>query len=171
GNMATNNVMQIRMMPPAATTASKQSAGPHLVRASYDPEQTPAAGDSGFIATLTNLLEGMLGYSQGRGAQALGQVPVVSQSAPPAPKTVLAGNVKQTSGAVSVIRAGTTTPVPLNVGDNISMGDTIITGPESRVYLFFQDNTEMTLGENTKIAIDDYLFDPSGAHSNHAQYR
>jgi hypothetical protein len=103
GNMATNNVMQIRIMP--SPTANARNAGPfpnlapqlapypapHLVRAAYGEPQTAPAGE-GSGTSLMSLMEGMIGYSQGRGAQALGQVPVVAPStpvqAPPAPPVI-----------------------------------------------------------------------------------
>ncbi len=88
GNMATNNVLQIRILPPAAQNAQRQFNRPHLVLAGYsqsDEPQWPA--ELGVkIYHLQTLLEGMLGYSQGAGAQALGQVPVVLVS-PPGPGT------------------------------------------------------------------------------------
>ncbi len=88
GNMATNNVLQIRIMPPAVQNAQRQFNRPHLVLAGYsqsDEPQWPA--ELGVkLYHLQTLLEGMLGYSQGQGAQALGQVPVVLVS-PPGPGT------------------------------------------------------------------------------------
>ncbi len=73
GNMNSNNVMQIRVMPPPATTAGNSLRGPHLIRAAYGEGQA-ASADQGFIATISNLMEGTLGYALGQGAQALGQV-------------------------------------------------------------------------------------------------
>ena len=170
GNMATNNVMQIRVMP--SPTVNARNAGPlpylapHLVRAAYgEPQSAPAGEGSG--TSVMGLMEGMIGYSQGRGAQALGQVPVVSQSAPP---STPAGKVKESRGNVSVIRAGTTTPVPLHPGDTINQNDTIETGAGASAFIQFNDDTQMTLGENTKLKIDDYVYDPNGT-SNKASYR
>ncbi len=86
GNMATNNVMQIRVMPSPATTARNAGGitkrGPHLVRAAYGgPQVTPAASDAPI--TLTSIMEGVLGYSMGKGAQALGQVAAVLKALNP----------------------------------------------------------------------------------------
>ncbi|MGO9325538.1 MAG: hypothetical protein ACLP07_13345 [Terracidiphilus sp.] len=81
GNMAANNVLQIRIMPPPTANASNYSGSARLMLASYGEPQTAPASE-GSDTSLTGLMEGMLGYSQGRGAQALGQVPVVSQSEP-----------------------------------------------------------------------------------------
>ncbi len=170
GNMATNNIMQIRVMPSPITNARNMSNGPHLVRASYGGGQTetpPASSGT----SVTSLMEGMLGYSQGRGAQALGQVPVVAQGPPASPPVKKIGTVRSVSGTVNVIRAGTTTSVPLKPGDEIGMGDTVQTQSGGRADLLFADNTELTLGDNTKIAIDNFVYDPTDVQQKQAQYR
>ena len=167
GNMATNNVMQIRVMPPPTVNASiAPGIAPRFIRTSYGEPQTAPSGE-GSGTSLTALMEGMLGYSQGRSAQALGQVPVVSQSAPP---STPAGQVKEIQGNVSVIRAGATTPVPLQLGDTINQNDTIETGADARAFIQFNDNTQITLGESTRLKIDDYVYEPNGT-SNSASYR
>jgi hypothetical protein len=75
GNMATNNVMQIRVMPAPTAMAQVETGGPRLVRTAYGgPQVTPAMDNA--PVTLTSIMEGILGYSVGRGAQALGQVAV-----------------------------------------------------------------------------------------------
>jgi len=177
GNMNTNNVMQIRILPsPTANASNTGGNTPRLIRASYgepqpqpQPQVTPSIADA--AVTITGIMQGMLGYSQGRGAQALGQVPVVSQNPTPAPSSTPIG-VAQTStqGSVTVTHAGTTTPVPLEPGDTIGINDTIQTGPGAKASILFDDNTEFTLGENSKLKIDDYVYDPNG-NSNKASYR
>jgi FecR protein len=185
GNMTTTNVMQIRIMP--SPTANARNAGPvpnlapylapglasnlspRLVRTSYgEPQITPALAEA--AVTITGIMQGTLGYSQGQGAQALGQVPVVSQNPAPAPQPTPIGVVQtSTQGPVTVIHAGTTTPVPLEPGDTIGMNDTIQTGPGAKTSILFDDNTEITLSENTKLKVDDYIYDPNG-NSNKASY-
>ena len=88
GNMATNNVLQIRIMPPSVQNAQTQANRPHLILAAYGQSTlSDLPAEIGYkLYTLQNLIEGMLGYSQGRGAQALGQVPVVLVH-PPSPPT------------------------------------------------------------------------------------
>jgi hypothetical protein len=170
GNMNINNVMQIRILPSPTVNASNTRGNARLVRTAYGESQiTPALADAAI--TITGIMQGTLGYSQGRGAQALGQVPVVSQNPAPEPSSTPIG-VMQTStqGPVSVIHAGTTTPVPLEPGDTISMNDTIQTGPGAKVSILFDDNTEITLSENTKLKVDNYIYDPNGT-SNKASYR
>ena len=165
GNMTTSNVMQIRVMPPPTANASNAPGSARLMLASYGEPQTAPASE-GSDTSLTGLMEGMLGYSQGRGAQALGQVPVVgpAQGPPVPPPTVSAGQVKESQGNVTVTRAGTTTPVPLKLGDEIDVGDTIQTGPDGRAFIQFNDNTQLTLSDNTKLLVDDYIYDPNSTH-------
>jgi hypothetical protein len=93
GNMATNNVMQIRVMPAPAALAGNAPAGPHLVRAGYGE---PQVASTQFVEFSPSNLQGIVGYSQGRGAQALGPVVVVSFAppevqGPPAPPAVAQG--------------------------------------------------------------------------------
>ncbi len=153
--------------------ASNTPGNVHLVRASYgepqpQPQVTPALADT--AVTVTGIMQGTLGYSQGRGAQALGQVPVVSQNPAPEPSSNPIGVAQTaTQGPVTVIHAGTTTPVPLDPGDTISINDTIQTGPSGKASILFDDNTEFTLGENTKLKVDDYVYDPDGT-ANRAGY-
>jgi FecR protein len=170
GNMNTNNVMQIRILPSPTANASNIRSNARLVQAAYgEPQVTPALADT--AVTITGIMLGTLGYSQGRGAQALGQVPVVSQNPSPAPSSTPIGVAQTaTQGPVTIIHAGTTTPVPLEPGDTIGMNDTIQTGPGGKASLLFDDNTELTLGENTKLKVDDYVYDPDG-NSNKASYR
>ncbi len=165
GNMTTSNVMQIRVMPPPTANASNSSGTAHFIRASYGEPQTAPAGE-GSDTSLTGLMQGTLGYSQGRGAQALGQVPVVGpvQGPPVPPPTVSAGQVKESQGNVTVTRAGTTTPVPLKPGDEIDVEDTIQTEAGARAFIQFNDNTQLTLSEKTKLLVDDYVYVPNATH-------
>jgi len=132
------------------------------LRTSYGaPQVAPASAAT--EVTITSIMQGMFGYSQGQGARALGQVAVVSQNPAPAPSSAPIGVVQtSTQGPVTVIHAGTTTPVPLDPGDTIGINDTIQTGPGGKASILFDDNTEFTLGENTKLKVDDYVYDPDG---------
>jgi FecR protein len=169
GNMTTSNVMQIRIMPPAAVDASTVPGKARLIRTSFgEPQVTPALANA--AVTMEGIMHGTLGYSQGQGAQALGQVPVVSQNPAPAPSSTPIGVVQtSTQGPVTVIHAGTTTPVPLDPGDTIGINDTIQTGPGAKASILFDDNTEITLSEKTKLKVDDYVYDPAGT-ANRARY-
>ena len=47
------------------------------------------------------------------------------------------------------------------VGTAVHMDDEIRTGPKARLEITFRDNTLLTLGENARVVIDRYVFDPA----------
>jgi hypothetical protein len=178
GNLQGNNVMQIRIMPNAGTSTAELNndgrtgahSGARFVRASYSPGQVAVGPAAQMLPTLTNLVEGIIGYSMGAGAQALAQVPALPKA--PAAKSqtqhALAGKVTIIEGSVTVLRDGVTTQ--LAAGDSIEMSDVIQTAAQSRLQILFQDDTEMTMSENTKLTIDDYVFDPNNEVHDKASY-
>ena len=46
------------------------------------------------------------------------------------------------------------------VGSLVQENDEVRTGPKSRLEISFRDNTKLTLGENAKVVIDRYVFNP-----------
>ena len=46
------------------------------------------------------------------------------------------------------------------VGSLVQANDQVSTGPKSRLEISFRDNTKLTLGENAKVVIDRYVFNP-----------
>lgn len=73
-------------------------------------------------------------------------------------KTQTAGMVKTASGEVAIINEqGRVTAVP---NMRFSAGDSIKTGSGSSVGLIFEDDTVVSLGANTEIAIEQFLFNP-----------
>jgi hypothetical protein len=154
--------MQIRVMPPPATTAQDRTRGPHLVRTAYGEPQI--AEVIALAPTLYNILEGLLGYSQGQGAQALGQVAVVQKSAPAQPPPpVVAGTVKEGSQCSYVMRAGTTTWANLKPNDSVYLGDTIDTPTTNycETDVVMADGTSWTLGPGTRWVVSNYKWDPN----------
>lgn len=65
-------------------------------------------------------------------------------------------------GAVRVIR-GSGNPWLLKSGIAIRMGDRVITGPNSRVQMRFDDDTVLTMGPNSDLAMDDFGYNPAPA--------
>ena len=49
----------------------------------------------------------------------------------------------------------------LKVGDSIFFGDTISANDGAKSQLLFIDQTVMTIGSDTKLTIDEFIFDPS----------
>lgn len=67
--------------------------------------------------------------------------------------------VKKLDGNVKVQRDGTNTV--LKIGDEISQSDTIITGSDGSVGLLFHDGTALSLGNDSTISVEEYIFQPA----------
>lgn len=52
----------------------------------------------------------------------------------------------------------------------LHLNDTVQTGKDSRVFILFIDNTELTLSEDTQVKIDEYVYDPDDDRDNRALY-
>ena len=70
-----------------------------------------------------------------------------------------AGYVRETTGTVTVTRAGTTEAKALHVGDDLSIGDKVATGEKSRVRIEFADDSDLVIAQNGKLTIDEYVYD------------
>lgn len=69
-----------------------------------------------------------------------------------------AGVVKTAKGTVSVERGGT--QIPLAPGARISQGDRVVTAANGYVGITMSDDTLLTLGPGSVLALDTYGFDP-----------
>lgn len=164
GNLAGNNVLQIRILPTIGSLAASQH-GPRLVRTDYEAGPTADATPQG--PTLSELIQGLIGYSVGQGAQALAQVAVLPK--PVAPAQVKAGQVAGLRGTATVLRNGVLTQ--LGPGGTIYTNDTLQTSANSQAQIVFADQTQLNLAENTKLTIDNYVYDPSAPQNSNASYR
>lgn len=70
-----------------------------------------------------------------------------------------AGHIKVSRGAVQVERAGQKTPAA--VGATVQAGDVVTTGPDGSVGITFLDNSLLSAGPNSVLAIDRFAFDPT----------
>ena len=69
-----------------------------------------------------------------------------------------AGIVVAVENDAEVVSAtGTTKAI---IGTPVQMKDELRTGPNARLQVTFRDNTVLTLGENARIVIDSYVYDP-----------
>lgn len=75
------------------------------------------------------------------------------------PATALAdtaiGQVKTESGHVTVERRGASKP--LAIGDHVYVADTVVT-TDGSVGITFQDNSMMSLGPNSRLSLDQFMF-------------
>jgi len=69
------------------------------------------------------------------------------------------GQIKTAKGAVHVERAGQ--KLPAAVGTRIQQSDTVVTGADGSVGIAFVDNSLLSAGPNSVLAIERYAFDPT----------
>ena len=84
------------------------------------------------------------------------------------PGTALAGDpigrVVQQEGAVTVQRAEDR--VPLWPGDPVFVADRVLTGPDGRVRIAFQDESQLAIGSDSEVMVDDYRIGRDGRRLN-----
>ena len=68
------------------------------------------------------------------------------------------GKTKTCKGDIIVIRSGE--KILLNTGDSLFQKDIIRTGTDSSVGIIFEDNTILSMGPESEIAIEEYVFAP-----------
>jgi hypothetical protein len=69
-----------------------------------------------------------------------------------------AGHVKTVSGTVTIVRDRGTMPV--KAGDPIYATDTLRTAADGAVGVTLQDDTRLSLGPNSEVKIDRYVYSP-----------
>jgi len=69
------------------------------------------------------------------------------------------GYVKTSSGAVVLMSAGQ--PATVAAGTPVRVGDHLRTAADGSVGLTLKDNTMLSLGPNSELSIDAYLFEPA----------
>jgi len=67
--------------------------------------------------------------------------------------------IKTASGNVTIMHGTSSTPA--KVGNFLNQGDVIQTGADGAIGITFTDNTTMSAGPNSEIALDEYRFDSS----------
>ncbi|RVU33955.1 hypothetical protein EOI86_22785 [Hwanghaeella grinnelliae] len=55
---------------------------------------------------------------------------------------------------------GESAPRTIAIGNEIFRNENITTGPEGHLHILFRDESNMTLGPNASITIDEYVYDP-----------
>jgi len=69
------------------------------------------------------------------------------------------GTVSRIQGAATATRGGATRPLNLNA--SVVLNETVSTEATARLEITFNDHTRLTLGENAKLTLDRYAFNPS----------
>ena len=68
------------------------------------------------------------------------------------------GPVNKVQNAAQVISASG--PAAAVIGTEVRMKDELRTGPDARLQVTFRDNTVLTLGENARLIVDRYVYEP-----------
>ncbi|USG61489.1 FecR domain-containing protein [Sneathiella marina] len=68
------------------------------------------------------------------------------------------GTVTRLQNNANVVRDGQT--LPLKTGSAIHENDEIVSAKEARIEITFMDETILTIGENSTLVIDQFLYDP-----------
>jgi len=84
-------------------------------------------------------------------------LPIVLVVGVAAAATEDAGHIKVSKGAVQIERSGQRLAAP--VGQTVREGDVVITGADGSVGITFRDNSLLSLGPDSVLSIDRYIFD------------
>jgi len=71
-----------------------------------------------------------------------------------------AGFIKSVSGKAFIERQKHS--VAAKAGASLYEGDVMVTGPDAAMGVIFQDNGVLSLGPNTRVAVEKFAFDPDG---------
>lgn len=69
------------------------------------------------------------------------------------------GSVKTVTGAAYIVHEDVKTPAA--VGDHFYEGDSLVTRSSSSIGVIFRDDTILSLGPGSEVAIDEFIFDPA----------
>lgn len=69
------------------------------------------------------------------------------------------GSIKNVQGTASVVRAGET--IPAQTGLKLLAGDILATGPDGAMGLILRDDSSLSLGPSSRIAIERFMFTPA----------
>lgn len=78
--------------------------------------------------------------------------PLYAQAAP-------VGNFIQVEGPVDILKGGKIPGVPVKVQEAVDVGDVVRTKTQSRAQIKFVDETVLTIAPESRITIEDYMFD------------
>lgn len=74
------------------------------------------------------------------------------------------GTVKISNGDAKIIRSGSAAAA--TVGRPVRQNDVVVTGADGSIGVTFTDSTMLSVGPNTEIVVDKYVFDPGANDSS-----
>ena len=75
-----------------------------------------------------------------------------------------AGQIKVSKGSAQIERSGQ--KLPASVGHVVQQGDVVITGPDGSVGITFRDNSLVSIGPDSVLAIDRFVFNSTTHQGN-----
>jgi hypothetical protein len=69
------------------------------------------------------------------------------------------GRVKTVKGTASIVRGQASLPAVVN--ERVLQGDTLRTGPDGSLGVILKDDTSLSLGPNSVVVVDQFLFAPA----------
>ena len=94
-------------------------------------------------------------------------------TASPAKAQEAIGVIAEIENSASILLAGSpegSEAVDAQIGQEVRMNDTILTGEDSRAHVLLIDDTEITLGSNSEFKIDEYVFTEDTPETNKAKF-
>lgn len=80
------------------------------------------------------------------------------------------GTILKVQGKVTLRPAGRKDSFPAKAKTEVRMHDVIETAGKARALILFIDNTQMTLSDNTKLTVDEYVFNPDKSAENKGEF-
>jgi hypothetical protein len=80
------------------------------------------------------------------------------------------GRITAIEGRADVVRAGAERAVEVKVGAPVSIGDIVRTRLHSKAEITFNDSTVLRLAPETRVRIEEYLFNPDGTRQKGSLY-
>jgi hypothetical protein len=86
------------------------------------------------------------------------------------PEEPVIGTVLKVQGRVTIRPAGQKGAVAAQAQTKVHMHDVIETAARARAFILFIDNTHMTLSADTKLTVDEYVFNPDNGAENKGEF-
>jgi hypothetical protein len=91
---------------------------------------------------------------------------VLGLALPPGAVAAAVGRFTQVEGRVDLLKGGKLPAVPVKSEDPVELGDIVRTKSLSKAQLTFLDNSVVTISPESRLAIEEYLFDPAKGKRN-----
>ena len=80
------------------------------------------------------------------------------------------GTIIEVEGITNITHANSSSIKAAYIDEEVYLNDVVETGDASRTLILLIDDTEITLGENSRLNIDEYIFDATANDENKARF-